>query len=141
MGAEYEAFSIIGCRVDGEKLFTETTVKTCTHTFDASFAFCPKCGKPATETELEALFDEDEGDYNGRLGGLDVVVPFSDDEIPDWAYIGPIVARGSSDGPDDRTQLPADLAAIKEQTRVALDPLGLWDESAFGLWTLLDCSY
>jgi hypothetical protein len=35
----------------------------------------------------------------------------------------------------------SDIQAIKEQMQAKLEPLGLWDESKFGLWSILYCSY
>lgn len=63
----------------------------------------------------------------------------------DYVYVG--IATGEdtySNGGDDDSfvSLQADdVAQIKEKLREYLEPIGLWDEKQFGLWSVLYCSY
>ena len=124
MSTYFHAAAIIGCAVPAESLFRTVNRSTCTHTLPDGAVLCPVCGKPV-HSEREAIY------INGRLGALHVVASTDEQHF----IVGPVYAW-TNDTVPERAVIPDDIPALREQTRAVLEPMGLWEESAFGLWAV-----
>lgn len=134
MGADYYAKAAIGVMLPWERLHRRERVRQCEHDLLVSGAqFCAVCGKPAWAEEdvPVAGYDPDKGVLLGFK-----VYDGTDGEFSVVAVVG---ARANED--KAMAKLPDDLPAEKARLRAALEPLGLWDEAAWGLWAVLHCSY
>lgn len=156
MGADYRAYAIIGVMLpeDGDLPRAKITgrKRAYKHNFDDDgiTEYHPKTGKKLwldEKTEVEAdypaiTFDEDESGagmtYLEPPKGLEYHT--GTDMNP--RFLGCIVGTGNSNGGDDTefSEIP-DIKKIKEQIKALLEPLGIWDEKAFGLYANLYCSY
>jgi hypothetical protein len=161
MGADYYSKAIIGVRllIDEEKIprakipVRKRAFKH-TYTDDGEMEFHPKDGRKLWLNEKEEI----EADYPAYVYNLDddvsdleegqtlVVFPESLDvasgtDNDSW-YLGCAVGTGSSNGGDEEGFIPIpDINGLKEKLKRTLEPHGLWDESRFGLYSVLYCSY
>lgn len=136
MGADYSSAAVIGVKIDQGKLATSKMVKAFPHDFGPDINFHPKTGKKLWMEKAEYIPQYDE--YKGTLAGFRVT--FTTDNTT--MYCG-IVASGthSNCGSEAKRTKLEDIGEIKAKLKSALEPLGLWDEKSFGLWTVLHCSY
>ena len=165
MGADYSAMAVIGIALPDEdelpKAKTTTRKKAFKHNYDddGTNEFHPKTGQKLflddEKIEVEAdypLFVYDtygDGEPSGLEDvanqiiirppkGLNFAVGTDESNI----CLGGVVRTGSSNGGDDYgfAKMP-DVDVIKAKLKNLLEPLDLWDESTFGLHTVLYCSY
>lgn len=135
MGVDYYASAVLGCEVTG-KLRYEVEKRGCLH--DAGDQpFCPKCGKQTVIKETVNI-PEYEDDAIGAEDGPYLTVFSTTDNRRQIAGIGTTV---DSDGCNEAQFMLVNFDEIKRQVREVLEPLGLWDETKFGMWSVMHCSY
>ena len=164
MGAYYKAQTIFGVKIPRNKMFKEKTlrvrscigrdltqhIKNCPDENKIKgFNFCPECGnnpwtKKTVETALLEEFDPENkhGDIGElKIKGWDVITDTANENF----YVGflpketPMSWDGTKSGV--MTEVPDDIGNIRRQLRDDLEEVGLWNNSKFGLWTILYCSY
>ena len=140
MGADYSSYSIIGLKVDPDKLYTEAIRKTYNHNHPENMKFDPETGKKLWETRQEPIsqFNESEEEFSGYP------VVFGTDRGEAFICIYCASGTYSNGGSNSSfTKIDEDFNLIKEKKEMKnlLEPLGLWNEKDFGLWTVLHCSY
>lgn len=139
MSADFIAKAIVGIQVDPKKFYgPPKKVKAFPHNYDESVKFCPQTGKECWSTERELLGGVDKD--------LEKIGKFEIHKGTDDFYhvVGVVAATetNSNGGNEiDFVPIPADLEAQKQELKALLEPLGMWDESKFGLYTLLCCLY
>lgn len=134
MGASWKAITIIGCKVTG-KLTRIVSVRGCEHPLIVQNSkFCAECGKPMHVDEEQNIDDFNDSDM---LGTLNICSSTDNEEM----FAG--IRIGSHTDRDDKPECGRidDFDAMKKRVRSELEPLGLWDEEWFGVWTVLHCSY
>lgn len=150
MGADYSAFAIIGCIIDLKKIPVITKkVKAFEHNVpeDSDVKFDAKTGRALWEEEeyLEYTF---ETDYEGERVGPDtkkvdkkgLKLYYGTDGEPVILGFG-VGDTYSNGGNDYDFRSLSDTNEIKEKLKSILEPLGMWNEKKFGLYSLLECSY
>ena len=162
MGADYTAITVIGvCLPHAEDLPKAKVMarkRAFDHDYDESYEFHPKSGDklwldeqeeveadyPAIILDQEGYIEEDEIKEGQRvvdltdIEGLDCTC--STDNYR--SFFGYVLETGSSNGGQSVCfeALP-DIQKIKTQIKEKLEPLGLWDEEEFGVYSILYCSY
>lgn len=135
MGAVYHSYAVVGVKIDPERLVTTKKVRGCQCEKTPTGHFCSSCGEPAFIEEDECIegYNEDEDIY-----GYKIIFGTDHNE----AFIAAIVCKDDDYGDSKNfSQMPTELERIKNDMRNTLDPIGLWDEKKFGLWSVLYCSY
>jgi hypothetical protein len=146
MSANYKACAIIGVRIEKKKLYRTITVPGCSCLPVHGAKFCPECGKPALKSIEEPMvgFDptgEDSKDFEPRFFGKTFVTEGTNSE---YIYVGYFVDSESSQTSSRAAMAAVDYSTVSESRKALmalLAPHGLWDESAFGMWAVLYCSY
>lgn len=150
----YEAAAAIGVEIDPQLLHRETRHRGCDchpNPPDA-WAYCPACGKPVWETRYAAIPEWDVSDPDQPLlAGLTVVrtTPPDSPGLDRTALgreairagarfiVAHTVVRTDQMSLARRIDGTFDIPVARHRLLHALAPLGLWDESKFGLWTVL----
>ena len=149
MGTSWSATALIGVAVPIEKLTAQNDERGCSH---EPFGwernkFCSECGKPIWTSRrafIEAL-QRPVDDY--CLEGLSVIFSANDEDHPHYGmafafleeYRVQIRYNDRNDFNHEMTPLiPSD--DYKDLLRRKLQPLGLWSDSAFGLWSIIHSS-
>jgi hypothetical protein len=139
MGVDYTAYAVIGVEIDPTKLTRPKVVPHDEHPVPPGARFCPECGAPATINVLELIegYDDDadrDDQFYQEVTGYPLVRNDKTDvvggliaEVNDWKHTTRFVRLG-------------DLERLKAEMQAKLEPMGLWDESKFGLYALLDVS-
>lgn len=153
MGVNNTAYTIIGSLVDEQDFWTETEQSVHENCGDVGHgSYCPNCGKSihAVEVDCQRIDGYEDPnapniDYHGRIHGVDVLQARTADG-PRFFVIGAIGECEDYNYTNNGviSLLRCDVAFIaeaEEKVRVALTKAGLWDESKFGIWTALHCSY
>ncbi len=139
MGADFSAYTIIGISIDKERLFEPSKiVRAYDHNyFETDGEYCPRTGKKLWKIVQDSIpewdGDEELGEYkvHRSTNGYDYI-------------IGVVAADDTySNGGNsvDFTRLPDNLAELKQDLKNYLEPLGMWDETNFGLYSILYCSH
>ena len=148
MSASWHAATVIGIKVPKDKVIREETY------------FCNKCiCKPQIDPEIypEAKFCPACGGYIKRKCIRNVVlfdglIPWRKEgsSICGWSvyagtdgrffYIGIFIAESEGDY-DKKSPLPNISKDEMIKFRRDMEKAGLWDQKAFGMWTILYCSY
>lgn len=157
MGVDYRAQTIIGVRIPHSSLHEMRTVQGCDCTSPGNGKYCSECGEKRVETKSMpigeyTLYDGEpneflwgwdrEGDRLIARTGKHIETSYGngfDDECD--RFVGFTIKTGSSRG-DDHVEGPSsfpDVAKEKERLQGLLEPMGLWVEADFGLWTVLGC--
>jgi len=151
MGCDYYPYAIIGVRVRALKQVGTERVRwhgVCwSHDADDPVAWrrtrhvvpdvdiCPFCGdKTYRDTPVYERVDNLPEEYGCKIGEYDIKYH---DEYFDPAYIGLVVPETDKNEKYIVGKIPDDMAAFKERLRQTLEPLGLWNESTFGLHAML----
>ena len=144
------ATAVVGVEIDIEKLYFDekiescrangcTKKKECPAKENSDFKFCPECGKKPWKLIQKPIKDWDECDQ--KLGKFKV--HFSTDQ--QYAVVGVLATDLVRIGYDDKeisfAKLPSDIEKQKQEIKEFLEPLGLWDEEKFGMWSVGCCSY
>ena len=138
MGVDYYASAVIGCEVTG-KLHVTVLKPRCSHVNAPGAKFCAECGVATAPIEVKEPIPgyTDESDQIGELA----LVHTTDDER---TFVG-VQSRAESlrrSGFGGVTKLPfVEVLGAYHRVKAVLEPLGLWDEASFGLWSVLYCSY
>lgn len=145
MGADYTAGALIGIRVDPTKLYREKQEKAFKHSYPLDWKVCPKTGRELWRTVREPIdgaVSRYEGEDASKIGPYDVT--YGTDHETAFICIVSTNDTYSNAGNDcAMVSIPVGFNIVeeKEKLRETLEPLGLWDEKLFGLWTVLYCSY
>jgi hypothetical protein len=153
MGADYSAYAVVGCIIDRSNIpMKKERVKTFKHDYpdNGEIKFDPKTGEALWKTiEYPEFVFADQGDPNPddndgktkviKLGKLKIFT--GTDGKPEVLGVGTGEETYSNGGDDyDFTPLE-DVDSIKNRVKEILEPIGLWDEKKFGLYSILYCSY
>jgi len=141
MGCNYTGFAIIGVEVAPDKLKETKTVRSCSCpvAFDENDPpkFCSKCGKPWHKRGSYAIDGYDEGSMTFK--GLKIAYTTDNHGM----VIGESMTKSEDYGDDLEmgfVELSTSLDKMKKKLKDTLGPY-LWDETRFGLYSLLHCSY
>jgi hypothetical protein len=161
MGTDYYAITIIGVSLPDEddlpRLKTTVRKKAFKHDFsdDGDMEFHPKDGrklwleeKVQVEVDKPLYVFQKEDYYSPELedGQQLIKIPrglsTARDTNAENFYVGFVLGTGSSNGGDETvfSKLP-DIGALRKQIEKLLKPIGLWEASEFGIYTVLRCSY
>lgn len=162
MGVDYSAISVIGVCLPNKdelpKAMIMTRKKAFDHDYGEDYEFHPKNGSklwldekeeveadyPAIILDTEGFIDEDEIEEGQTIIDLtdqeELCCTYSTDER--ITFYGFIIKTGYANGDKDVSfdHLP-DIERIKNLIKNKLEPLNLWDEDEFGLYSILYCSY
>jgi DNA-directed RNA polymerase subunit RPC12/RpoP len=138
MSTTYHAAAIVGCKIDGSKIFFNKEVRACKHLIPSqtpglppeNAKFCSECGKKVWSKVSTSIpqYDEEEE----TLCGFRVFYDENDDCV--------FVAGEYTEIPNELEALPEMLDAgaagdtVRRNLKATLKPLGLWDEKQFGIW-------
>lgn len=133
MGASYSAMMVVGVPFDRKFLWQPPKkVRAFDHNYPESMNFDPDSGRALWEEEEESIPGYD--DAAETLGGCHIVT--GGDYGGCW--IGAItLSQGEYDKPGFCRLTAADLEQAREKLRTVLEPLRAWDESKFGIYTIL----
>ena len=143
MSVSWYARAMVGQRVEFGKLRREVERRACLHDMPEGAKFCPECGRSAkTVKAFEWLdgytFKGDEGWPDEEyFGGLRLV------RCEKYCLIGTCYAVASEEfEPRMAPEIPGDavITNLKRNLYVALNKHGLYDDSLFGLWVVLEGS-
>ncbi len=140
MGTSYSAKAVIGCEITGKLFYEATEAVPCAHNPTIGVAYCPMCGKKQYEPTWKLVDAAKWADDESLILVGDLPVVFAGylgnkaHELR--AFVG-IVATSDSYN-DYATRLDGkDLAQWRDLVKQQLEPIGMWDESTFGLWAVL----
>ena len=150
MSTDYFANAVIGVEVDVDKVFIRRKYRCCDclNEIGDNDNFCPNCGKKAWQFINGSIEEyEDNADSIGfeppTLCGFRVVQRWGYKDNPDsqsviqMFVVGAGVKHHANYGKDpNMLPLEKDIATIKAELKAKLEPLGLWEESKFGLWAV-----
>lgn len=148
MSVDYAAWTVIGVRLNENQLVRYRKVRGC-NCFDVSsnFNFCPTCGKEAHKSHKHyvAPFNDDCDELRTEWGnGLTLVRPHYE---CGHFFFGHVlgVARdvGVVDFSCDFVHWPDQdfIQRVKQDLIKILNPLEIWDEKGFGIYTFLGVSW
>ena len=135
MGCSFTAYTVIGCRLFRDKLYSKVKVKTFDNGFGKNINFDPDTGV--------ALWREDEVAINGQdciedsFGEFAVCI--ESNEETDYIFVGLICkAKPSYDlgGPVMQSLDKLDLDTFKQSLKNYLSEFNIWNEDEYGLWTV-----
>lgn len=141
MGVDYTVCTVVGIEIDKSSFFTtgQTRERGCEHPLLDEAKFCPDCGKQAwvekSTKEPLPLYDEDDETF----AGLDVVYDQRYEEDNTRFFVGVSTQMDMQCG-IPKMMAPSVVEETKQKIQAALKPLGLWDESKFGIWTFVQYS-
>lgn len=135
MGVDFTAYAAIGVLIRRGDALVATKTRVCHHGDAPGASYCPVCGKPMWTTEqrlrprLAALSDS----YRPPQGAM-VLLPTAQ-ERSDFVVTARLARADARDDGCARVEV-GDVALERERLRGFLEPLGLWDESKFGMWAV-----
>lgn len=147
MSTVFYAEAVIGMAITEDKLFIEKPYPNCEHKIPDGAKYCPTCGQLAVKmlsepaVDLGIKFNHDVYEYMCdweealERKGWSIVKTQEDNMI-----IG--IAAKSDDDYGNFTNMVeiSNLENLKQQLKDYFEPLGLWDESSFGLWSVMTVS-
>jgi hypothetical protein len=133
MSTDYKAMTIIGIKIPNEKLYVTTHIRGCKHK-ETAYKHCPECGKPMWISQKEDSPAYVVYQDTDKFAGLNATTGGTDEED---LFVGKIFEAE----PHTQFNVIPDFDKIKAEVRLALDPLNLFDEKKFGIYTVLYCSY
>lgn len=128
------SFVIIGLMVDNDKLYTTKKERQCNCEVKniENMMYCFKCGKPAmkkVKVPIPAMVDYE-------IGG------FSVHSINDCHIISiPDTYKTNDDYSMNMVKISESWDEVKENMKSVLEPLGLWNDNDFGVWSGLEGNY
>lgn len=134
MGCSYYAHTVIGIKVDPEKLYTEQRVKAFEHDHPEDWEVDPKTGKKLWVVEhvpIDGAEDDKVAGYDlveGQYGSGSVFIALRHQRA-DYYHPEDFLSL-KTDGFDFSSKEVSDMAD-------ALTALGLWDPKSFGIHTFL----
>jgi len=137
MSVDFSAITVLGIKLDESDLSARREVRGCEHSVPDDAAYCPACGKKVRNTVVSPISILDRG--SGKLGSFDLT-----SAGPDCGplIVGAVLGEAGEFPKSMRCYDPTKLDApkVKEELRELLEPLGIFKEDTFGLWTILECS-
>lgn len=136
MGVDYEAYAIIGIPVRVSHFKEFKVVKAFEHNYPETMKYCPNTGKAlwVTHEHYTDAIDED-GVGDCKLNGIPLLRTDYYDEEDNFFVVA---LQVSTDCGDEMAEFdPKEIKAKKKEIKEVLEPLGLWDESKFGLWAVM----
>lgn len=147
MGVDYCAITVVGLRIHINQL-KQTITKSVPYDhsscadYKPSYKFCPNCGE---EPALDVSYvDWKSFVKNGTtVKNYKIYRAYSVNGDENWVYI--YYAISSRNGPRDynpneSSEIPftlEDLTSMREQMKSNLEDTGLWNQDAFGIWTVI----
>lgn len=133
MSASCHSYATIGVGIDPKKLFVEQKERNCScKEIDLTKRYCSECGELVYRVSSEPIKEFSDWEH---LKGYDVFFS-TNNAYAVISMIGTSVSSYSDSGCAPMIPIPADLDVIKNKMRDTLLPLGLWDETTFGLWCI-----
>lgn len=123
-----------GIHLSRTQLYKIKTVKAFNHDYPQSVLYDPSTGKKLWKEQERPIPAYDE--YCGILAGIEVIAAgYGEDDL----FAGLVVGHEtSSNGGSVWGYLELDgLDTFKQKLKEALEPLGLWDSTKFGLYAVL----
>jgi hypothetical protein len=140
MAVEWQARAIVGQRVRLDALCPRVEKPACAHEKPESARFCPECGK-STRPEVvdQWLPGYKEDSYGESFGGLALMRT----SHSQYVVLGDALAETDRKAPMDPARgnmalTEALIGNTKRMLYVVLSKHKLYDESQFGVWTMLD---
>lgn len=138
MGYDATACLVLGVRVSPEllksKLYVSEKRRSCNCTVEApSSKFCPDCGAPVWEETKRPI--EDYCENERMLSRFKLVTASSMDRDPEYIAFSVYEASAREHALSRIDEIKIDH--VKQIMKEVLEPLGLWDESKFGLHLFL----
>jgi hypothetical protein len=137
MGADYSSYAVIGVEINSDGLYTVTETPA-----TGEKSFNPDTGERLMHKERTPIEGFERGVVSGDDSFKDFPVFWTTDS--ESCVIGIGVGGTYSNGGEDVCMMSIDdvnIEALKQELKEVLEPIGLWDESKFGLYTILHCSY
>lgn len=129
MSCSYYAHAIIGLKLNRNQLYKTQKVKAFKHNYTEDVNYCPKTGKPCWTTEEIELIEE--------IDKQDLISTEQDEEHVYWTAITVTASDWREPRFSQFTTLDLNkIDAFKEKAA----QLDLWDESKFGLYSVLSIS-
>lgn len=94
--------------------------------------YCPKCGNHAfaeEEVPIPEMVDGNIGEYQIHDINDDMIISIPDTYATDDDYVM------------HQVKIPENINEIRENMKKTLEPLGLWDDDDFGVWSGLEGNY
>lgn len=135
MGVSIYSQAAIGCKIQKSKLYeSPKVVKAFDHNYGPEIKFCPQTGRELWKKEVSPIpqYNEDDrlGEYKlCQSNDTDLVVSIVSTKSSD-AYYDPGITMHKIDF--------ADLEVKKQKLKSFLESLGLWHESNFGLFNVVE---
>lgn len=164
MGFDCRAITVIGLRITKHDLqVTRTHTYThvncsCKNNNSQEYAYCPTCGRKNnfgtyTESETNLIDEFEKSDGWNSYGTLQInentytVIQPINKEYEKWLYV--TIYKGKRDGPrnynanvTEKCEFSLEkLVDLKNAMKEDLSEIGLWNESNFGIYTLIYFSY
>lgn len=139
MRTYYTSYAGLGVIIDAEgpRFRTDTVIPSCLHPSRTGNRFCPECGKQVVDRKdtentdlLESLMDMVHDDVEMPDGYLAAEMTY-----PHRFFVGFAITSDSGSEDAKAETLPT-YAEIKARLNELLGPLGLYDDSSFGLYSL-----
>ncbi len=128
MGYDATAQTIIGVKINEKHLYENKPVRCCQHP-EKDSKFCSECGKPMwKDCQVRKDFYDDDNVVSEVFNLVEL-------QHADWCFIGLVAESGSQGAPVKQTI--TDIEFVKQELKEVLEPLGLWEEESFGIWTNL----
>jgi len=143
MGFYYDATAVLGVRIPLSRLKREEKVRGCGCAAmlpEVAAKFCPSCGKPLWITRT-SFIPECKPSDGARcpveaVAGMPATCGTGED---DWVFVGQFTPRVRQHSQPwcQMLEVSGSVEDLRQKLRAALEPLGLWVESQFGLWAVL----
>lgn len=145
MSVTYAAYTIVGSRVEIKDFYneiSESVHKDCLET--GTGKYCSSCGRPAAEVTTRRVakdgFQDSRGMEEDEVNGLRMKgINNAHDELEYFVLVDFHKVGGYSDN-NRACRMEVDIEECRQKVKAALDPLGLWDPTQFGIWTAQYCS-
>jgi hypothetical protein len=144
MPANAWSVSILGLDINPEKFVRMERRRCCDHPVSAANN-CSVCGSQIWQ-DVQVLIEECDADEM-KVEKVKTVCgyPVYRHSNNLRTFVGLVVRTKGCQQDEDRApvrlELPADLPRYKAEMKKKLEPLGLWDEKRWGLWSLLETMY
>lgn len=132
------AHAVIGVEIDKDKLETTVTKRGCQHPRPKGGNHCSICGSPV-EKEIVVLIQaceprDAEVHKIQKVAGLAAYYHLPTGRM----FVGVHAQSRAHNNPPLDPEVTRVHDDLRHQVRSALEPIGLWDEAKFGLWTMVE---
>jgi len=146
MTTDYYAYTLVGIRVEYDRLYKKEKIRSCSHPFDKSgpyMKYCPVCGAPIWRTTKKPIdpFLSDDDYYDVKAFGLDLIHVGEEK----YAYIGIILGAVDECEQEHRLEIVenldnANIMQHHDRIKDSLKEYSFWGETVYGLWTIMQIS-